>query len=268
MEIDGLHVQVVGDGAPTLVLHGGLGVDHTSYRALDALSDELQLIYLDHRGNGRSARPDPATLTMAGWADDARRVGHAVAGDAPLVVIGHSYGGFVAQELAIRHPHAVGALVLICTTPGQLGAGEEPAPPGPPLPDEFAAMLTSPPATDDEVAALMSSLAPAYVHRADPAELRDAMADTAFSAAAMRRGFEVLAEWSSVDRLGVITAPTLVIASRHDPFTSWPQAHRIAARVPSADVVVFENSSHFPWLDEPELFFATTRVWLQRPSRS
>src|SRR5215216_2456626 len=114
MEIDGLHVEVVGDGVPTLVLHGGLGVDHTLYRAsLDPLADELQLIYLDHLGNGRSARPDPATLTMAGWADDALHAGRAVAGNAPLNVIGHSYGGFVAQELAIRHPHAVGALVLI-----------------------------------------------------------------------------------------------------------------------------------------------------------
>jgi proline iminopeptidase len=268
MEIDGLHVEVVGNGAPTLVLHGGLGVDHTAYRTLDPLSDELQLIYLDHRGNGRSARPDPATLTMAGWADDARRVGRAVAGDAPLVVIGHSYGGFVAQELAIRDPLAVSALVLICTTPGQLGADEEPAPPGPPIPDEFAALLSTPPTTDDEVAAGMSALAPAYLHRADPAVLRDAMAGTTFSAAAMRRGFEVLAAWSSVDRLGEIVAPTLVIAGRHDPFTSWPQADRIATRVPRAEVVVFEDSSHFPWLEEPEQFFATIRVWLQRHAPS
>jgi proline iminopeptidase len=263
MEIDGLHVEVVGDGVPTLILHGGLGVDHTAMRTLDPLSDELQLIYLDHRGNGRSARPDPATLTMAGWADDARRVGRAVAGDAPLVVIGHSYGGFVAQELAIRHPHAVRALVLICTTPGQLGTGEEPAPPGPPMPDEFAALLSALPETDDQVAVGMSALATAYVHR-DPEVLRAAMAGTTFSAAAMRRGFEVLAGWSAVDRLGAIVAPTLVIAGRHDPFTSWPQAHRIADRVPDAEVVVFEDSSHFPWLDEPELFFATILMWLQR----
>ena len=100
--IEGLYVEVVGDGAPTLVLHGGLGVDHSAYRSFDELADVLQLIYLDHRGNGRSARPDPATLTMAGWAEDALAVGRAVAGDRPLVVIGHSYGGFIAQELAIR----------------------------------------------------------------------------------------------------------------------------------------------------------------------
>jgi proline iminopeptidase len=263
MDVDGLHVEIVGRGAPTLVLHGGLGLDHTMYRSLDPLADGLQLIYVDHRGNGRSARPDPATLTMAGWADDALAVGRAVAGDAPLVVIGHSYGGFIAQELAIRRPAAVAALVLICTTPGQLGVGEPPAPPGPPVPAEFEAMLATPPTSDEEMAAGMAALAAAYLHRVDADVLRNLMADTRFNASAMRRGFEVLSEWSAVDRLGAITAPTLVVAGRHDPFTAWPQAERIAARVPGAEVVVFEESSHFPWLDEPDAFFPAVWTWLR-----
>ena len=264
MVIDGLHVEVVGDGVPALVLHGGLGVDHCLYRSLDELAAGLQLIYLDHRGNGRSARPDPATLTMAGWADDAAAVGHAVAGDRPLVVIGHSYGGFIGQELAIRHPSAVRSLVLVCTTPGQLGTGEEPAPPGPPLPAAFAEVVSSVPATDDDLAAAMEALAPAYLHRADPQVLRSLMAGTTFSASAMRRGFEVLADWSSVERLTSITAPTLVLAGRHDPFSAWPQAVRIGALVPHADVVVFEHSSHFPWIEEPQEFFETVRSWLRQ----
>ncbi len=264
MDVDGIHVEVIGEGPPVLVLHGGLGVDHTLYRSLDPLTAGLRLIYLDHRGNGRSARPDPSTLTMAGWADDALGVGRAIAGDDPLIVFGHSYGGFIAQELAIRHPADVGALVLACTTPGQLGAGEAPAEAGPAVPDEFAELLSSPPASDGELAAGMAALAPAYVHRVDPERLRGLMAQTEFSAATMRRGFEVLSTWSSVDRLGQITASTLVVAGRHDPFAAWPQAHRIADRLPAAEVVVFEESSHFPWLDEPDAFFATTRQWLQR----
>ena len=262
MDVDGIHVEVVGEGPSVLVLHGGLGVDHTLYRSLDELCGGLRLIYLDHRGNGRSARPDPETLTMAGWADDALHVGRAVAGADPFIVFGHSYGGFVAQELAIRHPTDVRALLLVCTTAGQLGTGEEPAQPGPPIPVEFEALLSSPPESDADVAAGMATLAPAYVHRVEPERLRDLMADTVFSASAMRRGFEVLSTWSSVDRLRSITAPTLVVAGRHDPFTSWPQADRIAAHMPNAEVIVFEESSHFPWIDEPEAFSATIRQWL------
>ena len=139
---------------------------------------------------------------MAGWADDALAVGRAVAGDRPLVVIGHSYGGFIGQELAIRQPDAVRALVLVCTTPGQLGTGEQPAPPGPSLPPGFAEMVSSSPETDEDLA--------------DPQVLRSLMARTVFSASAIRRGFEVLAEWSSVDRLASITAPMLVLAGRHE----------------------------------------------------
>jgi len=264
MEIDGIHVEVVGEGPPVLVLHGGLGVDHTLNRSLDAFCRGLRLVYLDHRGNGCSARPDPATLTMAGWADDALEVGRVVAGGDPLIVFGHSYGGFVAQELAIRHPADIRALLLVSTTPGQLGAGEAPAEPGPAIPDEFAALLSSPPGSDADVAAGMAALAPAYVRRAEPERLRGLIADTVFSASTMRRGFEVLSTWSSVDRLESITAPTLVVAGRHDPFSSWPQADRIAAHVPGAEVVVFEESSHFPWLDEPEAFTTTIRQWLER----
>ena len=60
-----------------------------------------------------------------------------------------------------------------------------------------------------------------------------------------------------------IKSPTLVIAGRQDAFTSWPQADRIAARMPHAEVVVFERSGHFPWIEEPDSFFDTVLGWLR-----
>ena len=264
--VDGaeLYVEEVGAGpAVALVLHGGLGIDQRTYRTLDPLSESLRLVYVDHRGNGRSTG-DASTASMRQWAADAAAVARHVAGGEPVIVIGHSYGGFIAQEMAINHPEAVRALVLLTTTPGQPGEGEQPVPDGPPMPEEFAVMLASMPETDEEYAGSLRALAPAYVHRASADELRALLADTVVRAAAMRRGFEVLANWSSVDRLGQIAAPTLLVAGRHDPFTAWPQAERIAAELPRAEVVVFEESSHFPWLDEPEEFFPAVRGWLAR----
>jgi proline iminopeptidase len=257
-----LFVEQVGSGPVALVLHGGLGVDQQPYRSLDPLASMLHLVYIDHRGNGRSSRPDPATLTMTQWADDAAAVARLCGRGEPVIVIGHSFGGFIAQEMALRHPALVGALILVATTPGQLGTGEQPAPEGPPIPDEFAALLATMPATDDDVAAGMAALAPAYLHTATPETLTASMAETIFSAVAMRRGFEELATWSSVDRLPAVTVPVLLIAGRHDPFTAWPQAERIAKRLPDAEVIVFEKSAHFPWLDEPEAFFAALTDWL------
>jgi proline iminopeptidase len=259
-----LFMQEFGSGPIALVLHGGLGVAQQLYRSLDALATMLHLVYIDHRGNGRSSRPDPDTLTMTQWADDAAAVAALVGNGEPVIVIGHSFGGFIAQELAISHPAVVRALILVATTPGQLGRDELPAPAGPPIPDKFAALLATMPATDGELAAGMADLAPAYLHIAAPELLTALMADTIFSAVAMRRGFEELATWSSVDRLAAVGMPVLVIAGRHDAFTAWPQAERIANRLPDGEVIVFENSAHFPWLDEPAAFFDALMDWLNR----
>jgi proline iminopeptidase len=132
------------------------------------------------------------------------------------------------------------------------------------MPAEFAELLAAMPATDDELAEFMDRLAPAYVHAADPADLRAAMAGTLFRVDAMRRGFDELARWSSVDHLGSIEVPVLLVFGRHDGFTGWPQADRIASRVRDAEVVVLERSGHMPWLDEPAEFVGAVRGWLDR----
>lgn len=258
-----IEIEEVGEGPVALVLHGGLGLDHQLYRSLDPLASYLRLVYLDHRGNGRSTG-DVATATMVQWADDAAAVAREVAGAEPVIVIGHSYGGFIAQEMAIRHGAAVRALILVTTTPGQLGDGETPAPEGPPMPAEFAAMLSAMPASDDEYASFMQRLAPAYLHQSPAEVLLELMRDTVYSAAAMRRGFEQLASWSSVDRLAAVTAPVLLVSGRHDSFTAWPQSNRIASRLADAEVAIFEHSGHFPWLEEPDEFFSTIHGWLRR----
>src|SRR5690349_17838716 len=69
-----LFVQEVGAGPVAVVLHGGLGIDQQPYRSLDELASKLRMVYIDHRGNGRSGRPDPTTLTMTQWADDVATV--------------------------------------------------------------------------------------------------------------------------------------------------------------------------------------------------
>ena len=265
IDVDGaeVHVDAVGDGPTALVLHGGLGVDHTMYRTLDPLADRMRLVYVDHRANGRSTG-DAATATMQQWADDAARVADGVAPGEPVIVIGHSYGGFIAQEMMISHPGQVRAAVLLNTTPGQLGTGEAPAPEGPPVPEEFEELLSAMPEDDADLARSYERLAPVLLHRAPAAALGSAMAGTVFRAAAMARGYEVLASWSAVDRLGAVGCPVLVVAGRHDALTAWPQADRIAGRLADAEVVVLEHSGHMPWIDEPEVFFPVVTGWLER----
>jgi proline iminopeptidase len=101
---------------PTLLLlHGGPGFDHTSYKpAFSALADLVQIVYLDHRGNGRSSGGDPATWCLAQWGDDVRAFCDVLGIERP-VVYGASFGGMVTLAYATRHPDHPGKLILVST---------------------------------------------------------------------------------------------------------------------------------------------------------
>jgi proline iminopeptidase len=101
---------------PTLLmLHGGPGSDHSIYRpAYAALSDIAQIVYLDHRGNGRSEDGPRESWTLAQWGDDVRAFCDAL-GIADPIVLGASFGGMVALAYATRHPDHPAKLVLIST---------------------------------------------------------------------------------------------------------------------------------------------------------
>ncbi|HEX6676744.1 MAG TPA: alpha/beta fold hydrolase [Actinomycetes bacterium] len=271
VEVNGttLWYEAFGDGPTCLVMHGGLGLDHALCRpVVERLAGRLRLVWYDHRGNGRSGRPPLETLTMEQLADDADALARRL-GAGPVLVLGWSYGGFVAQELAVRHPARVAGLVLVGTTPGQLGATERPGgEQGPPPPAELAGLTGRPPAVgDEEFAAVMRGFVAYMVHRADPAELTAALDRTVLDAAAWRRSMEVLAGWSVVDRLGQVRVPTLVLAGRHDFLAAPPQAERIASRIPGAERVVFDHSGHALTYDEPDRFLAVVGDWLARHAR-
>lgn len=101
---------------PTLLLlHGGPGLDHTIYKpAFSTLSDVAQVIFLDHRGNGRSSLDDPGTWTLAQWGDDVKGFCDTL-GIVRPIVFGASFGGFVAQSYATRHPGHPAKLILAST---------------------------------------------------------------------------------------------------------------------------------------------------------
>ena len=102
---------------PTLILlHGGPGFDHSSYKpAFSPLADVAQVVYLDHRGNGRSDAGDRSKWNLAQGADDLVAFCDALGIEKP-VVLGNSFGGMVAMAYGVRHPDHPGKLVLSSTT--------------------------------------------------------------------------------------------------------------------------------------------------------
>ena len=113
-----LYYRVEGQGDPALVMHGGLGVDHTPFvnSSFNTLADRLKLVYYDHRCNGRSGCPGIESLTHENLATDAEGLRVALGLEQPTV-IGHSYGGFVALAYALRYSSKPRRLILITTAP-------------------------------------------------------------------------------------------------------------------------------------------------------
>ena len=119
-DVDGSGLRALGDDMhrfPTLLLlHGGPGVDHSLYKpAFSALTDVAQVVYLDHRGNGRSERGAPDSWNLAQWADDVAAFCDTL-GIIHPIVYGASFGGMVAIAYATRHSGHPGGLVLVSTS--------------------------------------------------------------------------------------------------------------------------------------------------------
>ncbi len=105
------------DRPVVFALHGGPGGDHVSLRdSLAPLSDVAQIVYIDHRGSGRSSPADPSTYTLDQNVDDVDALRDYLGLDR-ITVLGVSYGGMVAQGDAIRYPDHLANLALIATAP-------------------------------------------------------------------------------------------------------------------------------------------------------
>lgn len=112
-----IHVEQKGEGPPVLYI-SGTGADlRQKPNVLDGpLAEAFHVITYDQRGLGQTEKPE-GPYSMAQYADDAAKL-IAELGYERLDVVGVSFGGMVAQHLAIRHPNRINRLVLCCTSAG------------------------------------------------------------------------------------------------------------------------------------------------------
>lgn len=268
MNAEGLHHVVVGTGPPLLVMHGGPGFDHTYFRPwLDGLGADHSVIYYDHRGTGRS--PEPEDWSRIGhdtWSDDAAdlldRLGHDGA-----TVLGHSYGGFLALETALRHPERVRALVLCDTAPvvdypdvvmetaRARGTPEQVA--------VVAELLRTGAAGDEHFREAVETILPLYFHEYQAGLFERLLGRTRFRAAAQNHASAAcLPDYDVRHELWRIRVPSLVLAGRHDWLCPVREgAEQLADGLPDSRLVVFEESGHFPFVEETEAFLEAVRKW-------
>lgn len=252
---------------PTLVLlHGGPGFDHSSFKpSHSVLTDVAQILYVDHRGNGRSAYSDPSRWTLDQWADDLRALFETLGIEKP-VVLGLSFGGFVAQSLALRHPEHVGKLVLSSTAAKFRldrcldtflklhGARAR----------EVAEAFWTDAGNVDKVRAYLTECFPLY----NPTpRLQFAGKRSTFNPAMLRHFFEAGGEGFRFDfrqQLRDVRCPTLVLGGDLDPVTPIADSEDIAAALPK-DLVRFERFSgagHGVGRDHPDRYFSVLREFI------
>ena len=252
---------------PTLVLlHGGPGFDHSSFKpGHSVLTDVAQIVYVDHRGNGRSGYSDPSLWTLDQWADDLRSLFDHLVIERP-VVLGLSFGGFVAQSLALRHPDHVGGLVLSSTAAKfrldrcletflRLHGAHARA---------VAEAFWTAPGDAARVRDYMEFCFPLYnpTPRCENAAKR-----STFNPAMLAHFFKADGEgfrFDFRDRLQSIRCPTLVLGGDLDPVTPLADSEDIAAALPPALVQLerFADAGHGVGRDQPERYFALVRQFL------
>lgn len=243
-----LHYERAGSGEQLLFISGtGADLRNKPNQFDGPLGKSFDMLSYDQRGLGRSDKPDWA-YSMADYADDAAAlIAHQNWENA--LVIGVSFGGMVAQELALRHPNRVKRLVLACTSPGGAGgtsfpfheignlAGEVRAKYLMPISDtrRDAAWARDNPQTYADLLALSS---------ADPYAGDPGRAEGAKRQLAARAKHDV---WA---RLSSLKVPTMIAAGKYDGIATPQTQLSLAMRIPGSVLRFFEGGHLFMLQDK------------------
>ncbi len=264
-EVDLAVIEAGAGGRPLLIVHGytGRAADFTDFVEPLAASG-WHVVAPDLRGHGASSKPtsesdyslDLFATDLIGLADEV--------GFEHFVVLGHSMGGMITQQLVLAHPDRIDGVILMDTGHGALDVDPELIELGVTVArndgidvvaDLMAAMDDDPLTTDAYRRKVAED--PSYAARGD----RNLRACSAAMFAAMLQ--QIPEQTDRLDRLGAIAAPTLVLVGEEDtPFRD--PSERMAAVIPDAQLVVVPGGGHSPQFEAPEAWWAAVSTFLDQ----
>jgi len=262
-----IHYQRKGTGCRVLYLCGVGGDLRSKPNVFDSyLADSFDILTYDQRGTGLTDKPD-VSYSMAQYAQDAAAVMDAVEWDSAHVV-GVSFGGMVAQELALRNPKRVLSMVLCCTTAGGAGGSSYPI-------HELSGL--SPAERSRKMLAIGDTRYNEAWQAAHPEEtarmLEEAAADAspflkeAGGIVGITRQIEARSHHDTYDRLPAISIPVLVCGGNYDGQASPEAVRKLHGRIPAAELRFFEGGHRFLSQD-PEAYKIITEFLLRHCSAS
>lgn len=274
-EVNGIQLwyKVAGKGkGPALVVQGpgwGLGSAYLE-QTLAPLEDATTVTYYDTRGSGRSDGPRNAEEINVGKMVEDLEALREQLGLSSFALIGHSHGGYIALNYALKYQKNLSHLILV---DAMLGVSEVEADVQRGLPklvqnEKFAEAAeayreNNSVESDEEFGAWFQRALPLYFYDPDKGmstwnqlKLDNPVLSTIMATSASDTQFAV------ANHLYRIKVPTLVLVGTHDFITSPEQAQIIQKGIAGSKMVVFERSGHFPWLEEPDAFFAEVRKFI------
>lgn len=265
-----LFVEVKGRGYPLALMHGGPGADHWTMLPFRQLADQFTLVFYDHRCNGRSVGAPVTSMTWENLTADADALRQSL-GFEKWAVLGHSFGGKVALEYALRYPESLSHLVLL-DAGGDSYWDQENAPEllakrgfsrrkvelarrwfnGQIAPWEFYPTLMRLGTAYDPHTSFLSALRMMFAERGSKARPQAEI----FGFGQLTKG------WTVMDRLGEISVPTLVLAGRDD--FVFPPEHQgqLAAGIPGAQLEIIERAGHNPHDERTSEVMAAVRNFI------
>lgn len=282
-----IYYMEVGRGAPLMVVHGGPGASHDYFLPyLLPLARHNRLVFIDERGSGRSQKllDDPAQYTVANMVEDVEAVRQAL-GLGKMSLLGHSYGGVLAQAYALKYQQNLTHLIL-CSTFSSTKAMNE----------VFREMKAHMPAA---LRARIDAMEKAGLYGKGPLYRRGRYSDAYMTAAWGAGYFPYLYQnhpdpnydpvangvmswtlyremWGSdgefiidgnlksveyTERLATIQVPTLIMVGDHDECPP-KLAEAMHAKIAGSKLVILPHSGHMEFVDQPRLFNATVDGFL------
>ena len=261
-----LHIEAVGSGPPLVLLHGW-GLHSGLWGPLvPRLARRRRVYAVDLPGHGHSPAVEPFALdTVAAAVADAvdGAVGDAPGGgDAPLAVLGWSFGGLVAMQWALTRPRRIGKLVLVCTTPRFAAAADWPHAMAPATLRQFA----------DELAVAYRQTLQRFlalqVHgsehgRAALAAMRhELFARGEAAPAGLAHALDTLIDADLRARVPSLALPALVIAGTRDALAPAAASEWLVRALPDARYAPIAGAGHAPFLSHPDAFAAAVEGFL------